>query len=195
MKKIIILTIIVFQLLYLNSCKPDGTCPGNPYEHYKTTEMIIATSKYENSANCNEKTSGLPVIENESIKYSKLILTIYFKIDLVSEYYYYECANPEIIDTIRNLIITSNNDYNDQYKKGDTLNNIIKLNYFIYGSYYGSCLPLSDYLNNDSKCRFGFDFFFTEPPQESTLQKFHIYYEENNGTVYQADFTAIYLEP
>ncbi len=192
MKNVIFTSIILLGLIYFSSCKGDGTCPDNSYEYYKTTEMIEGTGKLQEPIDCNEILSGLAAAENEVISYSKLSLSIYFNTTFVSGYP--ECASREIIDTIKNLIITSDNDYNSQYKKGDTLNDILTLKYFTNGNEV-NCSSLISYLENNAKCRFNFYFFFNMAPDTTLLHTFNIFYEENNGTAYQASFTPIYLEP
>ena len=196
MKKIIILTITVFGLFYLSSCCLNpGTCPGGETIYYKTKSMTAYLSKSDNEVNCESSIGSKYFLhESDTVYYSNMHFYINFQTTWVEGDQ--NCAmDEEITDTIKTIIVTSNNDYNSDFSAGEPLNEIIKLKKIGYYSEAVSCTPLDEYLINNKECMWHMSLFFTTPPDTTRLHKFHLYYEETDGTVYEADFTPVYIKP
>ncbi len=95
------------------------------------------------------------------------------------------------------LFVVTLNDYNQNYKANDTINNIVLLNnwtHFIedYNEFY----PLARYIeeNKEGVVDRSFEIKFKEEPQEVTSeQKFKIIYHLNNGDTFETTTRAVTL--
>lgn len=90
----------------------------------------------------------------------------------------------KIIDSTKNIIITTNKDYNNQFKKGDTINSIVSLIYYEGNQGEQICTPimLDDYLANKTSLKSNYTFFFTAKPNASKNINFTFYIKSNNKT-------------
>jgi len=190
MKKLIF-GIIALTVL-VNSCrKPKGNeeCTWK----LKTTGMVCGTCKMPSSNDYKQyKCNNLDSLDTCS--YNLFLLTTYFN----GEYLSHEmCSTPKdsIVGKISNITLICNYDYNQNFKKDDTINSILKVVYQQYnGGITDTPIMLDNYLVSNPICTGYINFLLTQPPDSTSIQSFKIIYKEDDGTQYQAETKPIYIK-
>ena len=114
MKTIRILVILTALLIIgiINSCIPSEPCNGGIY---KTTKMNAGLVELENVVSCDQRPKGIRGLNNnDECYYKKVCITMFFLKEHISGS---SCGGTFFSDSIEKLIIKSNNDYNQNYKK------------------------------------------------------------------------------
>ena len=112
--KNIISTIIITVFLLATAC--NRNIPNNSGDDsiFKLTDMKITARKNDsvNSCNTTEYVSSQSLNTNDSCKYNKFHIHFYFEREFIEGG---EVGRPLTKDTIKNIVIISNNDYNENY--------------------------------------------------------------------------------
>ena len=190
MKTIIPIFIIIVSILCFYTCNNNSPC----YTYHRTTHMLASADKLIKNVRCLESISSKPASKYDTISYSELCLTMLFGIEHTGGHL--DCGRDRITGLVKSIIVTSDNNYNQQYKKGDTLNNIIKMKFLdiARGGQHECLKHIQEFLDTKPICNQFTSLLFFEKPDSIRLHKFHIYYEESNGAVYQSDLLPVYIK-
>ncbi|MEA3496938.1 MAG: hypothetical protein U9R42_13010 [Bacteroidota bacterium] len=184
---------LIFGIIILtitgNSCQ-------NGYEmctwEMETTDMNVYLGKMENPTSYDLTTH---IDKLDYCKYN--LLRISFKFD--SKYLSHEfCSTPRdsLVGRIEDILLICNNDYNELYKTGDTLNSIIDIIYRkTNGMMTKSRLSLESYLSIKPICTFHAYLFLNHPPDTTSIQSFKLFYKETDGTTFTDTTETIYITP
>ena len=194
MKKINIFPVAIF-LFILNfeySCSTNTV--GNNYEIAEITNFIITARNnlVENNCEMNEQSNKLN--KYDTCRYNKYLIYIGLELNIIKNHG--GLYGVKIADSLKELLVISNNDYNENYKKGDTLNNIITI-YNEAGSAFndnGFCELLPNFIKktqNFGSCIL----FFTEPPEIKRLHRFTIQYKAYNRKLFSDTTVSVYIKP
>jgi hypothetical protein len=122
--------------------------------------------------------------------YNRVCLCINFNL----EYITYSPCPAEMLGNIENISISSNNDYNQNYKSGISLNKIIKLTTYDFKNGQTKTQEmLNDFLAKNPTSVISIYFYFTEPPDSTRLHSLTIVYKEHDGTAYNLKTYPIYI--
>ncbi len=189
MKKII-LTTLVLAFLASSCSKPKGneSCVWET----QTTGMICGICKMSQPNEYKQyKCNNLDSLD--TCKYNLFMLSTYFNLKHLP---HEVCSNPtdSIVGTIEKIFIVCNNNYNQNFKEGDTLNPIIKVVYQKYLSGFTETpIMLNDYLNSNPICTGYINFLLDQPPDTTSIQSFKIIYQESTGSKYECETVPVYI--
>lgn len=192
-KNIILLIFVSALIVFTNSCrKPSDGCTWQrtlTNMHTGLCRMQTPTSYEETYGAC------IGIDSLDTCKYDYLKIRLTFESAYVSQN---TCSSPQdsIIGKIEDIIVICENDYNDNYKINDTINDILNVIYTnSKGMPIASPLPLNDYLQTNPICSDGIDLFLSQPPNITSTQSFKIYYKETDGKMFSATTVPIYIMP
>ncbi len=180
MKKIFL--IIISAVLLFDSCRKPEVLYCNPI--YKTTGMKSSVYKNEDTINYDEGKIWLN--ENDTCSYNILFYGIYFDAKIINN----QCPDGKwsFVNTIKEISITLNNNYNSDYNANDTINDILYLK--------NNDISLNDFILSAPTCSFGrIDIKLIEPPDSLRLNSFNIKYMESDSTIYEITTMPIYILP
>lgn len=208
MKKIILTCAILFGTLFISCLKPNqGDCdPVNPYFLIKALE----------SYNLNFTNSGPNpwafINARDTIKWDNYFVRIGFKCEYIAEkkskngYYFgnelfaLSCLEPGYKGSlvgVKNIYFITINDYNSNYLKNDTLNEIIKINdWTSYPKEFNEFVSINDFINknNNGFSDQSFEFKTTEQPNEKfNLTQFKVVLELKNGEMFETNTKEVML--
>ncbi|MCD4791636.1 MAG: hypothetical protein K8R54_00255 [Bacteroidales bacterium] len=177
MKKQVSALIVTFVfaalLIFINSCS-------------KCTEIYITTvmNVYPNADSL------------EITKYNTLLLLIQFDYDYEKMCKYKTGAKWK--NQIKYFSVISNNDYNENYKKGSNLEEIIDMTYqYKPGNFWNEeTVSLNDYLISNSECFLKARLILKTKPDSMRLHKLTFNYKEtDDSTEYKFETVPFYITP
>jgi len=111
---------------------------------------------------------------------------------------YADQIGPQLTGQIESIYIISNEKYNDDYLKGDTLNSIIQV-VSAYGNdsaeYETGNSTLSNFTKSHPNSTHELHMELTASPDSARAHKFTIYYKEVNGNVFTDTTQTITITP
>ncbi len=181
-------------LFDIYSCVTPEPCDNILF--YKTVGMESSIYKMSDSVSCSEDKNIELLSSQNSSQYNKTYINLMFKDDDISGDH---CKIAKLVNNIKNIVITSNNDYNQYYKKDSILNNIFIIKYFdgeMSNIRNIQCpVALISYFNKTPECAYKIYLYFNQAPDSIRPHQFTINYEESDGTIYQASTNPIYITP
>lgn len=190
MKKLFLLITLLF-IGGLFSCKRINRCDEPTYWEVDSINKF-ETARLEKIAACTENYLFNEVLnQSDTCKSCLFVINTSFSLNLISGRTY---CGKDISDTIENIEIRSTNDYAENYKKGEILNDIF--NIFIYNNIADSIscpIGLNHFLNNKSACPDYFHLLLREIPDSTRLHEFTVKIELQDTTFF-AKTLPIYIK-
>ena len=202
MKKVIVAFGIIFisnlMINIFQSCKPCN--PGSIDYRIKGLygEALVINGTYINGSDTLYNTYNY--VPGETINYDSLIIRILntntnalnksIRINSFGINSAYACSPGELFDEIKNIIITSSEDYNGSYPKGSDLRNIIlaRLNIKVSGISIDNFLK--QYQHSGSQLG-DISFTFSAPPDQTRNHDITVKYILADGREFQATVVDI----
>lgn len=211
-KKLTLIILTTFLFLGFPSCDDDmGTCPvvdeffdinGISIANFQIREVKFESGQYEQKVN-----SG------ETIAFDEFFMLVFFEtsyysdrqallnFDLSNKAFALSCfehgymGTKEELDT---LYVITNNDFNENYSAGDTINDIVEVNEFIsFYSDMNNFKPLTSYFeeNKENISEERFTIKLNQNPKFKDLShSFKIVYKLENGEEYSAQTETVKFE-
>ncbi|MCF6364735.1 MAG: hypothetical protein L3J35_00885 [Bacteroidales bacterium] len=180
MKKLNILITTLLLISVLFSCKRVNKCDEPTYWEVDSIEKF-EIAKLKEIATCTEKYLFNETLNQaDTCKSCFFVINTSFSVKLFSGRTY---CGKDIIDTIENIEITSTNNYSEDYKKGEILNDIFDI--FIYNENTDSIncpVKLNQFLNSKSASPGYFHLLLNEIPDSTRLHEFTVKIELQDTT-------------
>ncbi|MCD4791632.1 MAG: hypothetical protein K8R54_00235 [Bacteroidales bacterium] len=184
-------------ILFSTSCD-DHIINRDEDRIYKLTDMKAYVVENSHINTCESDDTTQAINNNEYCKYDKFMIVLNFEKEFVEGG---DIGESITEDTIKNIVIISNNDYNENFLKRDTLNDIINIK--IHGTATDNEAPPIIYCNNINNYILskpkailgGIRLYFTESPLDERLHKFIVSYEEFSGSKFIDTTKAVYIQP
>ena len=158
-------------ILYMFSCKP--VTPEECVEQLETTELRwVSLFKAKNIETDSSVTLNSWLEGNDTVLYNMLGIELSFWFNGFS------CDNINV-NNIERINVICNENYNLNYSKGDTINDIISIK-FNDNSIY----TLNEINHTQHKIETYYSLYFTEAPEELHSNSFKIEYFETNNIFY-----------
>ena len=205
MKKIILTFFFVIGLTIVSCIRE--RCPPIP-SHFKITGLTTWSLKY-----ADDGSEWVNIMEGDTVKWDFYINRIgfeaeYFASVLTKSYspfgnslYALSCSEHGYKGSkvgVKNIHVITLNNYDSVYTKNDTINDIIRLNYWSNNiTDTANSFSIADYvLQNDSSVRKKYFEMMVQTPPVDSLQetKFKIVYELNNGERFEAVTESVVLQ-
>lgn len=189
---IIMLTLII--IVGPTSCIFFETCP-EVLPYFQVRGLNIYNFRY----NGQERAAWDIVNNNELIKYDNYFLRVNFEKTYLAQHnnyggqnlYALSCEEPGGLGSkvgIDTLYLITQQDYNSEYLRGDTLNQIIQINYYTYyKDDYNQFFPFSNFLeeNRNNILRDQFDVKIVAPPLKNGDYDFKLIFILNDGEKFE----------
>lgn len=180
------------------SCLNQGSCPpGKPY--FRIKSLSSYSLKFTNSGS----NPWIEIDSTDTIKWDNYFV----RIGLNAEYYANKinvnfsndrnalfalsCDEPGYKGSkigVKNIQVITLNDYNEKFKKNDTVNEMILLNYWTrYSEHFYTFFPINDFIEQNSLGVLEKTIEFKtieEPGEEVTLSQFIFILELINGEIF-----------
>ncbi|MCC5915980.1 MAG: DUF5034 domain-containing protein [Cryomorphaceae bacterium] len=190
--------LFIFGFTIITNCEKEyeETCPPFYGQYFDINGIESLNHHYRNT-----KTSS-PPLENNSIvffeDYSSLILR--YSVSYLSainqpkkkgfgQLYALSCSSSGMSGSkhqkYQNITVITLNDFNEQYKKGDTINDVMRVGYNE---------TIEDYINARDTSNVEntvFSFFLTQPPTIDPKFQVKVIVELNSGEIYSKESTTV----
>jgi hypothetical protein len=122
--------------------------------------------------------------DKDTCNYNLLSIVLTFKPEILP---HETCSTPHdsLVGYITDINIIVNDDYNEEYKAGDTINTIINIVYNSQNAWpTDTPITLNDYIISNPNCSFAIYAMLTSPPEISSEVSFSVIYREESGSEY-----------
>jgi hypothetical protein len=192
MKAIKIIPILLFiSILFSCGFFNLPNCPDEII--YTRAKMNLRILDMGEANTCDYDNFGEELDENETCSYNSLIIDVYFDYETEDE----GCFTNNVLehDSVRSIYVVCNNDYNETYKSGDTINDIINIK--VEGTSVFFCNNINQYFIEKPEVMMyeRYELFLTEAPLTEHLNSFTIYFEQEGGTIFSDTTKAINILP